>query len=454
MPERTGLIFHVQRLFTAPIVWFLPHYNNPTAKQAFRGEQLQFGESPAGASEQSPQAPELAMSIDFLIIGGGIGGAVLANLLSGRGKRVIVLEKHRTTPPQARPEILWPATVQILRSILPQSVEDRWMLPIRRLILISERRTQLQIGPDVIDKAGVQPYSTDNTRELLMQQASCDYQRGIEVIKILRDGRRVIGVQACDTVTGREQEILAEWTIGDDGAHSVVRRDCDLAMRIVRFPLDLLGFRFDWPQSLAANTVHLFLNANRIRSGLLGMPVFPLPEGKGAALVPVWPDRFHNPTRLQIAFRDFVAQDPLLGDIVGTRSYPGGLMHFHIAWGWKPCFGTTGALLLGDAAHPVTPAGGQGANSAVADAVAIAEAYREHPSQLLEVYARRRRAAVQRSLSFSRGANRFFSTLRPVRNLGLMVLPWVSRWVNKRPGLFAILLRAAADAFQDRPVER
>ncbi len=31
-------------------------------------------------------------AFDFLIVGGGIGGAVLANLLGRRGRRVLVLE--------------------------------------------------------------------------------------------------------------------------------------------------------------------------------------------------------------------------------------------------------------------------------------------------------------------------------------------------------------------------
>ena len=56
------------------------------------------------------------MAFDFLIVGGGIGGAVLANLLGRRGKRVLVLERSRTPAPQNRPEILWPATVEVLRT--------------------------------------------------------------------------------------------------------------------------------------------------------------------------------------------------------------------------------------------------------------------------------------------------------------------------------------------------
>ena len=59
------------------------------------------------------------MSHDILIVGGGIGGAVLANLLARGGKRVAVLEKNLVPPPIARPEILWPHTVQFLRTLIP-----------------------------------------------------------------------------------------------------------------------------------------------------------------------------------------------------------------------------------------------------------------------------------------------------------------------------------------------
>ncbi len=45
------------------------------------------------------------MSHDNLIVGGGIGGAVLANLLARGGKRVVVLEKNLVPPPIARPEM-------------------------------------------------------------------------------------------------------------------------------------------------------------------------------------------------------------------------------------------------------------------------------------------------------------------------------------------------------------
>src|SRR5262245_57891977 len=111
------------------------------------------------------------MAIDFLIVGGGIGGAVLANLLGRSGKRVVVLEKGLAPPPQNRPEILWPATVQVLRGLIPAEQEPRWALPLRGLEFARGTRVLLRLGPEAIAVPGAQPCSTANTRQLLLEQA-------------------------------------------------------------------------------------------------------------------------------------------------------------------------------------------------------------------------------------------------------------------------------------------
>ena len=61
------------------------------------------------------------MPTDFLIVGGGIGGLVLAELLGRDGKRVVVLERSTGPPPWNRPEVLWPATIELLLSLAPDS---------------------------------------------------------------------------------------------------------------------------------------------------------------------------------------------------------------------------------------------------------------------------------------------------------------------------------------------
>jgi 2-polyprenyl-6-methoxyphenol hydroxylase-like FAD-dependent oxidoreductase len=393
------------------------------------------------------------MAIDFLIVGGGIGGAVLANLLGRRGKRVLVLDKGRTPVPQARPEVLWPATVEVLRTLIPAELEQRWSLPIRGIAIVFRNEELLRFGPEVFDAAGVQPCSTANTRELLMQQAAaaCEYQRGVEVTEVLLDGDRVVGVRARDVDSGAERDVLADWTVGDDGGHSAIRRGCGLPMEVVPFPLQLLGFAFDWPAGLPSNAVRVWINQERRATGVFGMPIAPLPEGRGVGLIPMWPEVGQDEPRLQAALRTFAAQDPALEELIGTRAYPAEFTRFQIGYGRTPCFGCAGALLLGDAAHPVTPAGGQGANLSVADALVIAEAALERPAQLLAEYERRRRTPTERSLSLSRTATRVFSLPRFVLNMGLGILPWAARRLGNRPESFGRFLRTAAEAFREQP---
>lgn len=389
------------------------------------------------------------MAIDFLIVGGGIGGAVLAHLLGRRGKRVVLLEKNLSSASPPRPEVLWPATVDLLRTLIPAPLEERWLLPVRGFMATYKRQPIVTFGAEVFHASGVQPYSTAHTRELLLQQAPCECQRGVEVTGLLRDHNRIVGVRARDTAGG-EREILAEWIVGDDGGHSIVRRESGLSMNLSSLPLEILSFAFDWPASLPAAVARVWINPHRVRSGMAVMPAFPLPGGKGVALIPVPSHLIHRPDRLQRALDEFVAQDPSMGEVVGARTYPRSMAHLHIVWSRKPRFGVPGVLLMGDAAHPVSPAGGQGANLAVADAVAIAEAAVSSSGELLSAYERRRATAAQRSLRLTRGTAWVFALPSLVRSVGLLALPWAARWLNRRPQQFGRFLRISATAFRDR----
>jgi 2-polyprenyl-6-methoxyphenol hydroxylase-like FAD-dependent oxidoreductase len=385
------------------------------------------------------------MAIDFLIVGGGIGGAVLANLL-GRSKRVVVLEKGRSPLPQNRPEILWPPTVRVLRGLIPAEKEGRWALPLRGGQFALGGRVLLRLGPEVVASPDTQPCSTANTRQLLLEQAPCEVRRGVEVVRVLSQAGRVVGVRTRDAATGAEEDVLAEWTVGDDGVHSAIRRGCGARMSLVSFPLTLLGFSYDWPASLPPDEARLFVNERRLRTGLLLMGCAPLPEGRGVALVAAWSEALRDERRFRQALADLAGQESLMRDLL-ERPYPEAFTTFHLSWGRKPTFGAPGALLMGDAAHPVTPAGGQGANLSVADALVIADAALHRPGDLLEEYRRRRRPAAERSLAFSRTATRVFSLPRPALDLGLLAAPWAARWFGRLA--FSRLVRTAARAFRE-----
>lgn len=193
------------------------------------------------------------MDADFLVVGGGIGGTVLAELLGRGGKKVVVLERSLAPPNWVRPEILWPSTAQVLFSLLSrQELEKEALLPVRGIEGHDGRRTIIFFSPQLLEEVQVQPWSADpnQTRERLLRLGAFELRRGVEVLAVLKEKNRIVGVRTREVATAQERDLLAQYTVGDDGANSVVRKACDIQMETQLFPVDFLCFGFDWPSSL------------------------------------------------------------------------------------------------------------------------------------------------------------------------------------------------------------
>jgi 2-polyprenyl-6-methoxyphenol hydroxylase-like FAD-dependent oxidoreductase len=391
------------------------------------------------------------MATDVLIVGGGIGGLVLAELLGRGGKRVVVLERSTGPPPFNRPEILWPATIDLLTSLVPR---ERWLqeavLPLRGMEFFDGRQFAWGISPEALDRARVQPWSTNPnlTRELLMTLPSFDLQRGVEVKEILKNGQRIIGARAREIASGQEREWLADWTVGDDGGHSLVRAACGINLKTRMFPLDLLCFQVDWPAEFRPNAGRIWPNYRTARAGILATGVLPTGQGLGVGIVPVRPRIFDDLPISQAAWQEFVAQEPALTRLIGQRKFPDDFARVRRPWGHAPRYGAAGALIMGDAAHPVSPAGGQGANASIADGRAIAELMLAGEKNLASAYRRRRRPANDRSLRFTRGAAAMFNLPHSVA-FNTLTMGFL-RLLLSRPALVARGIRLVSRAFVDR----
>ncbi len=392
------------------------------------------------------------MDAEFVIVGGGIGGAVLANRLARGGKRVVVLEKSAAPEAAVRPEILWPATMAVLSDLLSKEGIARSALPLRGVEISDGRRVATLITPERLEAAQVQPWSTDPTatRELLLRAGGFELRRGVEVVDILREKSAVAGVRTRNGTTGEVCEVCARWTVGDDGAHSRVRDACGIEMPTRLLPIDLLCYGFAWPEDLAPATARAWLNVRGSHSGILAAVAMPLPGGRGAGIVVVRPRIFDDLGAVQGAWEEFRAVHLALREMTGMRGFPQDFVRVRRPWGHAPRYGCEGAVLLGDAAHPVSPAGGQGANMSVADAGVLAELFLREAPEVPAEYERRRRPANERSLRFTRGAARVLGLpewLLPPVWLGFAGLHWLSR----RPELVQRFLRSAAAAFQSEP---
>jgi 2-polyprenyl-6-methoxyphenol hydroxylase-like FAD-dependent oxidoreductase len=310
---------------------------------------------------------------DIVIAGGGIGGAVLAALLAEGGKRVTIAERATGPPPFLRPELLWPPAVRILERIRPLEFWERDCL--RRaegLYFYRGGRRQAFATAELFERAGVQPYfeHPNNLRETLLAICGAEVRRGVEVIGLLREDGRVCGVTARDAATGLTEEITADLTIGDDGGGSAVRAAIGVPCELRPFPVEFYAASQPWPENWPAREVRVFLPAKSLPGGMLGFGMMPLPGRVAACLGLVSPSG--EESRLAEAFAILAEENPDIPSPLRACGFPTGFKPIGRSFGLAPSYGVPGCVLIGDAIHPVSPAGGQGANMAVGDAACLA----------------------------------------------------------------------------------
>jgi 2-polyprenyl-6-methoxyphenol hydroxylase-like FAD-dependent oxidoreductase len=217
------------------------------------------------------------------------------------------------------------------------------------------------------------------------------------------------------------------------------------------FPLDFLCFAFAWPATLRSATIHVWPELKRPGSGIFALGAFPLPNGQGAGVVGARSMLFDDPAQSDQCWARFCSEDPLIRDVVQARRFPKDFARIRRPWGHAVRYGLEGVALLGDAIHPVSPVGAQGANMSIADACVLAELALRDDATLAQEYERRRRPANERSIRFTRRAAlmlelpdwcfRWFPT-----SVLLSILPWVGR----HQSLLHRAIRSAAGAFQER----
>ena len=166
---------------------------------------------------------------------------------------------------------------------------------------------------------------------------------------------------------GAPQTMQPRWLIGCDGMHSAVREQAGVAFAGGAYEQDfvLADVHMDWP--LSREEVTLFYSADGL------VVVAPLPEERFRIVATVE----HAPEQPSTDYVQSVL------DRRGPTVRPGRIrdtvwssrFHIHHRVTESPHKGRI--LLCGDAAHVHSPAGGQGMNTGIQDAVSLAEALTE-----------------------------------------------------------------------------
>lgn len=310
-----------------------------------------------------------------LIVGAGPVGAATAFLLARRGVPVTLVERERDLERVFRGEALMPTGMDALHQMglgaavnaLPWRPLDSWevFLDGREIMHIDEPSAELgDLALRVVPQAQLLRLLIDSARSASPAFRFVDATTARDVV---RDAAgRVRGVRV--STPKRESLLEADLTLGCDGRASTLRRRADVALELLPESYDVLWFKLPAPEGLAARA-----------------PIQIFASGPDAALAYVSWDG-----RLQIAWliekgswselreRDWLPAflrlltDELAAHVRARVSELEGPSLLDVIVGRCPRWSAPGLLLLGDAAHPMSPVRAQGINMALRDAIVAA----------------------------------------------------------------------------------
>jgi 2-polyprenyl-6-methoxyphenol hydroxylase-like FAD-dependent oxidoreductase len=308
-----------------------------------------------------------------LIVGAGPAGASLAHLLAHRSVRVTLLERQRDFAREFRGEVLMPSGIEALEQMgLEQPLAAVPSCALRSLAAYLNGRPLLRGELDAETFMGRPPQavSQPGLLEMLVAEAAKSPQfrlvRGASVKDLLVEGDRVVGVRA-QTDDG-EQRLRADLVVGADGRASVVRKRGGLPARRVDQPMDIVWCKLPCPEDwlgarLYAGRGHLLIGYRTWDDSL--QLAWVILKGTFGELrsrgIEQWIEEMANHVSTEFAAHlrahaDAVQKPFLLDavcDCVERWSAPG-------------------VLLIGDAAHTMSPVGGQGINIALRDTIVAA----------------------------------------------------------------------------------
>lgn len=307
---------------------------------------------------------------ECVVVGGGPGGVVLAYLLARQGLRVTLLEARGDFARRFRGDSLAPAVMDWLDELgLGDDVLDRphavadgftWHTP-RRSYRLADYSTASTRHPHYV--LVPQPEFLTLLTERAAAFPGFALEMSARVNGLVEEDGRVVGVRY-RSGTGEQREVRAPLVVGADGRFSQMRRLGGFAVEELGAGLDILWFEVP---RLPGDP------------DLSGLDYFSVPHAAVVALGQgaVWQLGYVIPTGTVAQAREAGigpvleltrGQLPWLGERLAGLTDFSQLTLLNVRITRLPRWYRPGLLLLGDAAHVISPVGGNGINIAIADA--------------------------------------------------------------------------------------
>lgn len=305
------------------------------------------------------------------VVGGGPGGAVLALLLARKGVDVMLLEAHPDFDREFRGDTIHPSVMEIMDQL---GLADR-LLELRHTEIHS-LTVQTATGPfkpaDFSRLKARFPYITMMPQKSFLEFITGEAARypnfrlvmGARVRELVEEDGVVRGVRY--EGEDRTHEVRAVLTVGADGRGSRVRKLAGFEPVKTSPPMDVLWFKLPRREDDPEDAIGRFgrgritILLNRFDYWQAG---YVIPKG-------AFPELRHK--GIEALRREYAGLIPEFADRLDHITDWSQVSLLSVESSRCPRWYRPGLLVIGDAAHVMSPVGGVGINYAIQDAVVAA----------------------------------------------------------------------------------
>jgi len=355
---------------------------------------------------------------EVLIVGAGPTGLTLATALNMRGIRATIIDRQAEGANTSRAAVVHARTLEVLEHIgVSQRLEARGM-KCKSFSICDRDRNLMTIGFSHLPTR--YPYtlmiSQAVTESILLERLR---EVGGDVLRPRRLASFTQDSDGVEAVLEDGSRLRAQYIVGADGMHSKVREMANIGFTGDSYPQSFLLADVRANGGVTSSEVRLYFSPGGM------VVVAPLPDGSHRIVAPV----------------DHAPETPTVADLQALLDERGPVrqrvMVESVTWGSRfrvhhrvaDRYREGRVLLAGDAAHVHSPAGGQGMNTGIQDAIALTHALgaalQAHHPTALNTYGTERRPVAERVVSLADRLTRIAtvgSTLRPLRNMAIRIL--------------------------------